>query len=195
MQLMEITTVYYAPDRGDWRAWLEKNHQSAPEIWLQTYHKASPKPSMPYNDAVEEALCFGWIDGLAKKYDHESSVQRFTPRRPKSFLSELNRQRIFKLQKLWKMTAAGLAPIQHLLGSPDDPLLIPDEILQQLQADVEVWTNFQAFPMVYQKIRIGFVLESYRTNPEAADKRLAYLIKMTRKNKMYGTMVDIPPNL
>ncbi len=189
---MDITEVFYAPHRDIWRNWLEENHRKAPEIWLQTYHLKSGKAIMPYDDAVEEALCFGWIDGLAKKYTHESAVQRYTPRRPKSFLSELNRQRVFKLIKLGKMTPAGLEPIQHLLGDEHAPLHMPDDIRARLQADQQVWENFQQFPLIYQKLRIGFILESYRTNRAMADKRLDYLIRMTAQNKMYGTMIEMP---
>ena len=187
---MDITDVFYARNRDEWREWLENNHLRAPEIWLQTYHLKSGKEVMPYSHAVEEALCFGWIDGITKKYDHESAVQRYTPRRPKSFLSELNRQRIFKLIKLGKMTPVGLAPIQHLLGDEHAALDMPPEILARLQADPQVWENFQQFPLIYQKLRIGFVLESYRTNREMTEKRLDYLIKMTAKNKRYGTELD-----
>lgn len=188
---MEISQVFHTANRNEWRSWLEENHKTAADIWLRTYHKASGKPIMPYDDAVEEALCFGWIDGLAKKYDHESAVQRFSPRRAKSFLSELNRQRIFKLIQLGKMTDAGLEPVRHMLGNPDDPLLIPEEILKQLQSEKEVWANFQAFPITYQKIRIGFILEASRGNSDMAARRLEYLIKMTRQNKMYGTLVHL----
>lgn len=189
---MDITDVFYARHRDEWREWLEANHRTAREIWLQTYHVKSGKERVPYDDAVEEALCFGWIDGLAKNYDHESAVQRYTPRRAKTFLSELNRQRIFKMIRLGKMTQAGLDPIAHLLGREDDPLVIPDDMLARLQSDPVVWDNFQQFPLIYQKIRIGFVMESYRTNRAMADQRLAYLIKMTAQNKMYGTMVEMP---
>ena len=114
---MDITDVFYARHRDEWREWLEANHRTAREIWLQTYHVKSGKERVPYDDAVEEALCFGWIDGLAKNYDHESAVQRYTPRRAKTFLSELNRQRIFKMIRLGKMTQAGLDPIAHLLAT------------------------------------------------------------------------------
>jgi uncharacterized protein YdeI (YjbR/CyaY-like superfamily) len=184
---MEIGLVFYPHTREEWRAWLEENHQSAPDIWLQTPHVKSGKPRIDYDSAVEEALCFGWIDGITKKYTIDSAVQRYTPRRPKSFLSELNRQRIFNLIREEKMTDAGIAPIQHLLGEEHAPLVIPQDIEVALRADVEVWKNFQSYPVVYQKVRIGFIGESL--DQETSMKRLEYLIKMTKKNKMYGTVV------
>jgi uncharacterized protein YdeI (YjbR/CyaY-like superfamily) len=185
MHIMEITSVFHAPSRAEWRAWLEANHQSAAEIWLQSYHKKSGVSSVPYDDAVEEALCFGWIDGIAKSYDERSAVQRYTPRRKKSFLSELNRQRAFKMIRKGLMTEAGLAPIQHMLGREDDPLQLPEAIQQALQSDPQVWEHFQQFPLPYQKLRIGFILE----NARMTEQRLAYFLKMTRQGKRYGTIV------
>ncbi len=187
---MDITHVFCPPDRASWRAWLEANHQTAAEVWLQTHHTKSGKPRVAYDDAVEEALCFGWIDGITKKYDDTSSVQRYTPRRPKSNLSELNRQRIFKLLRLGKMTEAGLAPIRHLLGSEDDPLVIPDDVLEIFQSNAVAWDTFQAFPLNYQKLRMGFVLECRKNNPALSNQRLDNLIKMSEKGKMFGTVVE-----
>ena len=93
---------------------------------------------------MEEALCFGWIDSVVKKLDAESVVQRITPRRKtKTFLSELNRQRIWKLQHQGKMTEAGIQPIADQIGDPREPLEIPDWILQQIQTDPDIWENFQ----------------------------------------------------
>ena len=85
---MDIGKTLYVTEREAWRAWLAANYRDEPEIWLVYYRKDFGKPRIPYNDAVEEALCFGWIDGIIKKYDEESNVQRITPRRKKSFLSE-----------------------------------------------------------------------------------------------------------
>ena len=100
--------------------WLQKHHQSKTEIWLRRFKKATGKPSISYDDLVECCLCFGWIDGVIKKYDEESNVQRITPRRKKkTFLSELNRQRVWKLQRLGLITPAGIEPIKDQIGSPD----------------------------------------------------------------------------
>lgn len=186
---MDITEVFYPSHRGEWRSWLETNHRIKSEVWLRTFRKASGKPSITYDDLVEECLCFGWIDGVVKKYDEESAVQRITPRRKKTFLSELNRQRVWKLQRLGLMTPAGIAPIEDQIGHPDDPLHIPGWILEQLQADQQVWENFENFPHHYKRLRIGWIAEvrAESRRPEA-QKRLDYLIKMTARGKMYGTM-------
>jgi uncharacterized protein YdeI (YjbR/CyaY-like superfamily) len=184
---LEITEIFYPPTRPHWRSWLEMHHKSKPEVWLQRFIKASGKPSISYDDLVEECLCFGWIDGVVKKLDADSNVQRITPRRKKSFLSELNRQRIWKLQEQGLMTPAGIAPIQDQLGAPDDPLVIPDWILEQLQIDPKVWDNFNAFPHFYKRLKVGWIIETGKIRMEESQKRLNYLIKMTAQGKRYGT--------
>lgn len=185
---MEITQVFYPSTRAEWRNWLEQNHPIESEIWLQTFKKASGKPSLKYDDLVEEALCFGWIDGAVKKYDSESLVQRITPRRKKTFLSELNRQRIWKLQANGLMTPAGIEPIKDQLGSPEDILAWPEWAEVQLKSDPMVWATFHSFPHFYKRLKIGWITEikTASRRPEA-QKRLDYLIKMTRQGKMYGT--------
>lgn len=186
---MEITEVFYPRNRAEWRAWLETHHKIKPEVWLRTFRKASGRPSIPYDDMVEECLCFGWIDGVSKKYDDESAVQRITPRRKKSFLSELNRQRVWKLQRLGLMTPAGIEPIAAQIGSPDDPFEIPAWILEQLQADQKIWETFEQFPHRYKRLKIGWIAEIRGdSRRDEAIKRLNYLLKMTAQGKMYGTM-------
>lgn len=186
---VEITEVFYPHHRQHWREWLQTYHLSdKSEVWLQTYRKATGKPSLPYDDMVEECLCFGWIDGVTKKYDEESAVQRITPRRKKTFLSELNRQRIWKLQQLGLMTPAGIAPIEAQIGSMDDPLIVPEWISAQLQIDPLVWDNFQAFPHFYKRLKVGWINEITGNSRNAEkQKRLDYLIKMSRQGKMYGS--------
>ena len=184
---MDITEVFYPQTRQDWRDWLTTHHQSKTEVWLRTFSKASGQPSVPYDDFVEECLCFGWIDGTAKKYDSDSMVRRITPRRKKSFLSELNRQRIWKLQQQGLMTPAGIAPIEAQIGSPDDPFEMPDWIWEQLQADPAVWANFGQFPRLYQRLKIKWITEAGQLRQEEMQKRLNYLVKMTGQGKRYGT--------
>ncbi len=191
---LEITEIFYPRSRSDWRNWLIENHQKKTEIWLKLYKKASGKYSLPYDDLVEECLCFGWIDSVIKKLDADSRVQRITPRRKVSFLSELNRQRVWKLQELDLITPAGIAALGDQIGSPNDPWDIPKWIREQLLADPTIWEQFQQFPKLYQRLKIGWISEtgsSKRRLPEA-QKRLNYLIKMTAKGKMYGT-IPYPP--
>ncbi|MFC2131569.1 YdeI family protein [Bacteroidota bacterium] len=183
---MEISKIIYFDNRKDWRLWLRKNHKKEREIWLIYYNKASGKPRIPYNDAVEEALCYGWIDSTLKKIDKDRFTQRFTPRNHKSQLSVMNKERIRRLIKSKKMTKAGLKAVEHLLGNMDDgePDLSPD-IKKALKADKEVWNNYISFPASYKRIRIGWI-ESARIRPDEFEKRLKYFVKMTAKNKRYG---------
>lgn len=110
---MKLVKILYIPNRAEWRKWLEKNHDKAKDIWLIYYKKHTGKPSIPYNHAVEEALCFGWIDSIEKRLDEEKYAQRFSPRRPKSPWSEINKKRMKKLIKLKKVTPAGLAAFKE----------------------------------------------------------------------------------
>ncbi len=187
---VEITEIFYPKKRKEWRNWLVENHQTKTEIWLRRFVKAAGQPCISYDELVEECLCFGWIDGVIKKLDADSNVQRITPRRKKgTFLSELNRQRVWKLQKSGLMTPAGIAPIADQIGSPDDPFEIPEWILEQLQADAEIWKNFESFPHLYQRLKIGWIAEIRGDSRRAeAQKRLDYLLKMTAQGKMYGTI-------
>jgi len=108
---MEIGETLYVTNRKDFRDWLEKHHQSKKEIWLIQYKKATKKPSIDYIEAVEEAICFGWIDGLEKGMDTERYALRFSPRRPKSNWTETNKERARKMIAEGKMTSSGLATL------------------------------------------------------------------------------------
>lgn len=108
---MDIGETLYVTTREDFRQWLQKNHTSKKEIWLVQYKKATKKPSLNYVEAVEEALCFGWIDGLEKSMDTERYALRFSPRRSKSNWTETNKERARKLIAEGKMTQAGFAAL------------------------------------------------------------------------------------
>lgn len=108
---MEIGETLYVTTPEDFRKWFEENHRSKKEIWLIQYKKATKKPSLNYVEAVEEALCFGWIDGLEKSMDAERYALRFSPRRPKSNWTETNKDRARRLIAEGKMTEAGRAAL------------------------------------------------------------------------------------
>ncbi len=194
LDTMDIGEIFYPRERSEWRSWLEANHATKREIWLQRFVKASGKPSISYDDMVEECLCFGWIDGTIKKLDADSNVQRITQRRKKSFLSELNRQRVWKLQAAGLMTPAGLTPIADQVGSPDDPWGMPQWIEERLKEDAVVWELFQGFPYLYRRLKVGWITEAGPRRREEMEKRLSYLIKNTRTGKVYGT-VPLPDGL
>jgi len=181
---MELGKTLYLVERSEWHAWLAKNHGKEKEIWLIYYRKSSGKPRIPYNDAVEEALCYGWIDSIIKGIDEEKFTQRFTPRKAGSRISEMNKERIRRLIEKGKMTPSGFAAIKHAFDINQKTAVAPD-ILKALRQDKDVWKNFQEFPESYRRIRVGWVEDS-RTRPELFSQRLKYFLKMTAKNKKYG---------
>src|SRR5437667_9872171 len=156
---MEIGTTLYVKDRRQWRAWLARHHKTAPEIWLIYYKKHSGRPRIPYSDAVEEALCYGWIDSITKPVDEDRWAQRFSPRRPSSRLSEMNRERVRRLIAARRMTRAGLERIRHVFDHTKDTKQldwrVPRDIRKRLEADPVVWKRFQRFPRSYPPVRIG----------------------------------------
>jgi uncharacterized protein YdeI (YjbR/CyaY-like superfamily) len=180
--MVELGATLDVTTAAEWRAWLATNHTSRSEIWLVYHSKSSGVASLPYNDAVDEALCFGWIDSIVKKLGPDTRAQRFTPRRPASRLSEMNKVRVRRLTKAGRMTPAGLAAAGDILH---EPFTVAADILTRLQADEPTWRNFQAFPESYQRIRIGFI-EAARKRPSVFEQRLAYFVKMTKQNKRFG---------
>lgn len=186
---MKLGKTFYAKNRREWRAWLAKHHRTAPEIWLIYYKKHSGKPRIPYNDAVEEALCYGWIDSILKPIDANCWAQRYSPRKPTSRLSEMNRERVRRLIKAKRMTKAGLAKIAHAFDSARDTKRlkwsVPRDILARLKKSPATWRNYQRFPESYRRIRIGWIVAA-RHRPVAFRQRLNYFLKMTAQNKRFG---------
>ncbi len=186
---MKIGKTLYVTNRRDWRAWLKKNHAAKKDIWLVYYRKESGNPRIPYNDAVEEALCFGWIDSILKKVDAYRFAQRFSPRKPKSQLSAMNRERVKRLIKARKMTAAGLEAIKHEFHprhvTNDHQLVIPVSIRKALMKDPGAWRNFRKFPESYKRIRVWWIAAA-KKRPAAYKQRLRYFLKMTAQNKRFG---------
>ena len=188
---MNISKILSVTTRKQWRSWLEKNHASLPEIWLVFYHKNSYKHGLSYDAAVEEALCFGWIDSTVKNLDRQRKVQRFSPRKPGSSLSEMNKERVRRLLREGAMTSAGLESIKKFVrygagGKIEvEPYVMPDDILAAFKKNKTVWKNFAAFPEYYKNIRVGFI-DGARKRPLEFRKRLRYFIEMTAKNKRFG---------
>src|SRR5512138_1775476 len=178
---MEITKTLHVTNRKDWRKWLRAHDKTEKEIWLVYYKKETGKPRILYNDAVEEALCFGWIDSTLKTLDEERMAQRFSPRKTKAGYSPANQERLRKLLKQGKV----IKEIRETLGDLSEEVKIPKDILAALKANKEAWKNFQSFSDPYKRIRIGFI-EGARKRPQEFQKRLRYFIRMTEKNKQYG---------
>jgi uncharacterized protein YdeI (YjbR/CyaY-like superfamily) len=179
---MEITKTLYITNPKDWRNWLKKNYKSEKEIWLIYPKTGTGKPRIQYNDAVEEALCFGWIDSIIKTLDEESTVQRFSARKPKAKYSQANIERLRSLvvkKKVIREVAATLG------GILEEKFIFPSDILKTLRANKEAWKNYQKFSDSYKRIRIAFI-DGARNRPEEFKKRLRHFIEMTEKNRMFG---------
>ena len=181
--------------RSQWRKWLEKNHSTSPGIWLIYYKKDTGKRKFDYADAVEEALCFGWIDSLPRKIDDERAMLKFTPRKPKSIWSKLNKQRIEKLIEQKLMTSAGFNKIEkakkngswNTLNSSDfhaDNNSLPDDLKKALGKSKKALENFLAFPPGYRK-RFLFWIDSAK-RPETKAARIKQTLLMAAANKKPG---------
>lgn len=179
---MEILETLYVTNRKEWREWLGKNFQKKKEIWLVFPRKASGKPRISYNDAVEEALCFGWIDSIVKTFDNESSVQRFTPRNPKSSYSQTNKERLRWLQKENLLHPSMKEIAVKVLK---DKYVFPRDIINSIKTDKAAWENYQNLSPAYKRIRIAYI-ETARKRPEEFKKRLKNFIIKTKVNKKIG---------
>jgi uncharacterized protein YdeI (YjbR/CyaY-like superfamily) len=179
---MKVTKTLHVTNRKDWRKWLREHYKTEKEIWLVYYKKETGKPRIVYNDAVEEALCFGWIDSTVKSLDEERTAQRFSPRKPNSQYSPANKERLKNLVKQRKVIKA----VRETLGNiSEEKLEIPRDILKAIKANKDAWKHFQKFSDAYKRIRIGFI-DGARKRPAEFNKRLRYFIRMTEKNKQYG---------
>jgi uncharacterized protein YdeI (YjbR/CyaY-like superfamily) len=168
--------------RTEWRNWLRRNYKTEREAWLVYYKKGTGKPRIQYNDAVEEALCFGWIDSIARKLDDKSIIQRFSRRSLKSKYSQANKVRLRSLVKEKKVQKEVLESLGAILKEKH---VMPKDIILSVKTNRLAWKNFQKYSPQYQEIRIAFI-DGARKRPNEFSKRLNYFIKMTEENKMFG---------
>ena len=177
--------TFYTSDRNEWRNYLAEHFETKTEIWFVFPMKESGERSLSYNDAVEEALCFGWIDSTIKHIDELHRAQRFTPRRKGSPYSRPNIERLLWLDErglIHPKVREGLLPILQT------PFVYPEDILAQLREDETVWKNYQAFSESYRRIRVAYI-DAARARPEEFRKRLNSFKDKTRRNvriKGYG---------
>ena len=163
-------------DRAGWRSWLSENHSTSSGCWLVVDRTKDPTDALPYLDAVEEALCFGWIDSTIRCSDGRH-LQRFSRRRP-----ELNLERCRRLERLGLMTDAGRDVI------PDREFAIDEEILEALRADPEAWANLQDLPELYIRVRVGNI--QIKRGTDLYRSRLDRFVEDTRKGIMRGNWND-----
>ena len=174
--------TFYTDNRAQWRQWLSEHFETEREIWFVFPMKASEESRLSYNDAVEEALCFGWIDGVIKNIDSFHRAQRFTPRRPGSPYSRPNIERLIWLEERGMIHPKVRESVLPILRAPYE---FPSDILDAVREDKLAWRNFEHFPESYKRIRIAYI-DAARKRPEEFQKRLQSFLKNTRKNKMVG---------
>ena len=184
----------YLPSREQWREWLAEYHLSVKVVWLEYYKKHTGKPSIPYNDAVEEALCFGWIDSTVRRIDDERYMQKFTPRNKKSNWSATNVRRVEKLIKEGKMTPVGLELYQYAkkhkmlpdpsrkqaTGDPDTP----DWFDEALDRNPQARDFFHKLAPSYKRQYLGWILDAKKA--ETRLRRLGEALDMLSRGDKLG---------
>lgn len=187
MKEVKPINILKAKNREELRLWLENNYETQKECWV-IVKRGRPQndDTFWYIDAVEEALCFGWIDSTVKKLDTGITIQRLSPRKKGSIWSELNKERCRRMEKLGKMTQAGKKVLPDM---SEKGFNIDIDILEALKKDEIVWANFHKFPSLYQRVRID-TIQIKKKNPQLFQKRLEKLIENTKKGIMYGDWND-----
>jgi uncharacterized protein YdeI (YjbR/CyaY-like superfamily) len=192
---MEIRKTLYVTSREEWQAWLTKHYQSETEVWLIYYKKHTGQPRISYDHAVEEALCFGWVDSIVKRIDDEKFAQKFTPRRDWTKWSALNKRRLRKLIREGRMTERGLAKIDLvILGEEPQAkqskgdLDIPPFVKRALMANAKAWENFLNLAPSHRRHYIQWIIDGKRE--ETRERRLRQAVSRLEQSK--GDPDDIP---
>ena len=172
--------LFYTADRSEWRKYLAEHFETAEEVWFVFPMKDSGEESLSYNDAVEEALCFGWIDSTNRHLDDLHCIRRFSPRKKGSAYSRPNIERLIWLEERGMLHPSVRGSVLPVINAPFE---FPRDILEELRQDEEVWRNYEQFSEPYKRIRVAYI-EAARKRPEEFEKRLANFIKKTSENKL-----------
>jgi uncharacterized protein YdeI (YjbR/CyaY-like superfamily) len=194
--VMEPTT-FRRPE--DFRAWLERYHDSEPELWVVYYKKASGKPSMTWQESVDEALCFGWIDGIRKSIDAERYMNRFTPRRVGSNWSAVNIGRVAALTEAGRMHPAGLKAFEARREDRSDiysyeqrdKAVFDPAFEKRFRAKRRAWAAFEAMPRSYRQAAIRWVMTAKKE--ETRERRFATLVEDTAAGRRVGPLAPRRP--
>ena len=176
---MKELRTFYTSERSVWRRWLSEHFQTEQEIWFVFPMKASGEKGLSYNDAVEEALCFGWIDSTIKHIDPLHRAQRFTPRKKGSKYSRPNIERLIWLDGQGLLHPAIRESVWDIIRAP---FVFPEDILAAIRSDRIAWENFEKFPDGYRRIRIAYI-DAARNRPAEFQKRLNSFVRKTRENR------------
>jgi uncharacterized protein YdeI (YjbR/CyaY-like superfamily) len=193
---MPLQKTFTATDRDAWRTWLASNHASETVVWVLFQKKRTGESCMSYDDSVEEALCFGWIDSIIRRIDENTYARKFTPRTDTANWSELNKRRVAKCIQEGRMTAVGLAKITYAdpsnykgsttrgRKSPRQPASLPAFMAKGLHTNEKAWKNFSAMPPSHQRNYILWITTAKRD--ETRERRLKEAIRMLNQNKRLG---------
>ncbi|MDD5311929.1 MAG: YdeI/OmpD-associated family protein [Dehalococcoidia bacterium] len=189
---MDADKALHCKSRQEWRKWLEENSSSAQEIWLLHYKKHTGKASVSHDDAVEEALCFGWIDGKLKSIDGDKFILRYSPRKSNSVWSKINKDKAEQMIARGRMTEAGLARIEEARKNGNWDKAYTNRIKDEMPADLEkalredstAWNNFMNFANSYRNMYVGWVSSS--KTDETRKRRIAEVVKRSALNRKPG---------
>jgi uncharacterized protein YdeI (YjbR/CyaY-like superfamily) len=188
VSLLDDAPEIAADERATWRAWLEANHAIAKGVWLVTWRSRSGRASLAYDAAVEEALCFGWVDGVGGRIDADRGKQYFAPRKPRSPWAATNKARVERLIDEGRMAPAGLAAIARAkangsweLLDPVERLEVPDDLVAALEAVPPAALNFAAFSPSARKMQLTWVALAMR--PETRAARIAAIAEAAARNE------------
>ncbi|WP_091236112.1 YdeI/OmpD-associated family protein [Anaerobium acetethylicum] len=179
---MEPLKTIYTSERTKWREWLAENFEKEEEIWFVFPMKESGEKGLSYNDTVEEALCFGWIDSTIKNMDSLHRAQRFSPRRKGSGYSRANIERLIWLESQGMIHPNVRESVLEVIKVPYE---FPEDILEAIRSEKKAWDNYQKFPEEYKRIRIAYI-DAARKRPLEFKKRLENFISKTKENKLIG---------
>jgi uncharacterized protein YdeI (YjbR/CyaY-like superfamily) len=182
------TETFYPKDRHEWRQWLEKNHADKQSVWLVMYKKQSGKPSITWTDAVDEAICFGWIDSLKKSVDSESSIQFFSRRKPTSAWSKINKEKVTRLINDGLMAPAGQATIDTakqngtwILLDAVEELTIPEDLEKAFKDHTGAEAYFLSLSKSIKKMMLQWV--TFAKRPETRQNRINEIAKLAGQGK------------
>jgi uncharacterized protein YdeI (YjbR/CyaY-like superfamily) len=191
-QMKEMSGAESFADGQAWRAWLVENHQTQNGLWLLFHKRHTGRSGLTYVEALEEALCFGWIDGIVKRIDHEKHMIRFSPRRKNSIWSEHNKKRVRKLIREGRMTPVGLARVREAKANGqwakaavrEDVTVVPAELTEALAHNVKARLHFERLAPSYRRQFIYWVAIAKRD--ETRRKRIEETIDLLMRNEKLG---------
>ncbi|MGN7783353.1 YdeI/OmpD-associated family protein [Niabella sp. 22666] len=180
--------TFYPKNNKEWRKWLEKNHKKQDSVWVVMYKKASEKPTISWSEAVDEALCFGWIDSIKKKHDEESSIQFFSKRKPKSTWSKINKDKTERLIEAGLMQEAGHKAIETARENGSwntlnevDALSIPPDLEKLFKAHKGSKAYFETLSKSVKKMILYWIVSAKR--PETRLKRITEVAQLAAQQQ------------